>query len=203
MCLQHASHGEPGRDTAVRRHPPAERSTGDSVQHSRRHRTSGHSPKRLSRRDGPGCDPARPTTPENRAANCPKWFGPGCLFGNPRAHNTHDFAQVYRRRHRVVSDATRKSLDVRPGSGRAIRGAPSRRRSKLPPPTAMSGARERRLGPDSRLGSVHTIRPLQRPPVTSTIPCEFVRAGKKGSPMMLNGRLRLRCAVSLAVQTRD
>jgi len=44
---------------------------------------------------------------------------------------------------------------------------------------------------------------MRRPPATSTIPCEFLRAGKKGSPMMLNGRLRLRCAVSLAVQTRD
>src|SRR5262249_27757199 len=41
LCLQHAPHGEPGRDTAVRRHAAAERSTGDSVQHSRRHRASG------------------------------------------------------------------------------------------------------------------------------------------------------------------
>src|SRR5260370_654817 len=39
--MQHAPHGEPGGDTAVRRHPAAERSTGDSVQHSRRHRASG------------------------------------------------------------------------------------------------------------------------------------------------------------------
>src|SRR2546422_3770801 len=31
VCLQHAPHGEPGRNTAVRRHAAAERSTGDSV----------------------------------------------------------------------------------------------------------------------------------------------------------------------------
>ena len=91
-------------------------------------------------------------------------------------------------------------LDQDPGGQfEALRAAAAR----SCPPTAVSGARERRLGPDSRLGSVHTIRPLQRPPATSTIPCEFLRAGKKGSPMMLNGRLRLRCAVSLTVQTRD
>src|SRR5215470_1084856 len=41
LCLHHAPHGEPGRDTAVGRHPAAQRSAGDSVQHSRGHRAPG------------------------------------------------------------------------------------------------------------------------------------------------------------------
>ena len=31
LSLQHAAHGEPGRNTAVRRRPAAERSAGDSI----------------------------------------------------------------------------------------------------------------------------------------------------------------------------
>ena len=102
----------------------------------------------------------------------------------------------YQMQHASVSTS-----DQDPGG--QLKGAPSRhRRSKLPPRRG-AGPANVAWALDSLLGSVHTIPPLQRPSATSTMPCEFLRVGKKGSPMMLNYRLRLRCAVSLAVQTRD
>src|SRR5262249_34036040 len=66
LCLQHAPHGEPGRDTAVRRHAAAERSTGDSVQHSRRHRASGRGESAATRahtRHRPDDTDAEPQAP--------------------------------------------------------------------------------------------------------------------------------------------
>jgi len=143
----------------------------------------------------------------DRAANFPKWrFVPRVpripALESPGGTTLMISRKCAEGRHRVVSDATRERLDVGPGSGRATRGAPSRRRSKLPPRRG-AGPRNVAWASTRSSGSVRTIPPLQRPPATSTIPCEFLRVGKKRSPMMLNCRLRLRCAVSLAVQTRD
>src|SRR5216683_7718739 len=68
LCLQHAPHGIPGCNAALRRRLAAERSTGDSIQHSHDDRAHGRGESEATRRhprhgpDDPDAEPQPPGT---------------------------------------------------------------------------------------------------------------------------------------------